>query len=117
MGKKQNWKENRKKWVEALRSGEYRQGSGSLRTYDDKFCCLGVLADLGKQDIAVNDEFPSPKFARDFVGMRTCSGDFRKNRIDGALWECNDERGWDFDQIADLIESEPEGLFLEIEEN
>jgi hypothetical protein len=33
-------------WIEALESGEYRQGRGSLRTYDDKYCCLGVACDL-----------------------------------------------------------------------
>jgi hypothetical protein len=35
-------------WVEALRSGEYRQGRGSLRIPGGrgKYCCLGVLADL-----------------------------------------------------------------------
>lgn len=29
-------------WVAALRSGEYKQGQGTLRR-GDKFCCLGVL--------------------------------------------------------------------------
>lgn len=32
-------------WCEALESGKYKQGTGSLRC-DDEFCCLGVLADL-----------------------------------------------------------------------
>ena len=36
----------KKKWVAALRSGEYRQGTGRLRSKDDRFCCLGVLCDL-----------------------------------------------------------------------
>ncbi len=31
------------KWVEALRSGEYKQGIGLLRDCDGGFCCLGVL--------------------------------------------------------------------------
>ena len=34
------------KWVEALRSGKYEQGRDVLRTTDNKFCCLGVLADI-----------------------------------------------------------------------
>ncbi len=34
------------KWVEALRSGEYEQGNGVLRSVNDKFCCLGVLFDV-----------------------------------------------------------------------
>lgn len=33
-------------WVAALRSGEYRKGTGALRDSDDNFCCLGVLCDL-----------------------------------------------------------------------
>ena len=33
------------KWVAALRSGEYKQGRGQLRS-EDLFCCLGVLCDL-----------------------------------------------------------------------
>lgn len=32
-------------WVLALRSGEYQQGIGFLRTINDRFCCLGVKAD------------------------------------------------------------------------
>jgi hypothetical protein len=34
-----------KKWVDALRSGEYRQARAVLRD-GDSFCCLGVLCDL-----------------------------------------------------------------------
>jgi hypothetical protein len=32
----------KKKWIEALRSGEYEQTHGQL-SHDNKFCCLGVL--------------------------------------------------------------------------
>lgn len=35
----------KKKWLKALRSGEYKQGSGQLRS-DDRYCCLGVLCDI-----------------------------------------------------------------------
>jgi hypothetical protein len=42
--------ENRKKWVQALRSGKYRQGSGTLRRWVDgtetAYCCLGVACDV-----------------------------------------------------------------------
>ena len=38
------------KWLNALRSGEYAQGSGVLRDPEDKFCCLGVLTDLVIKD-------------------------------------------------------------------
>lgn len=38
------------KWLKALRSGEYKQGKGALKTNDDKFCCLGVLCDLYQKE-------------------------------------------------------------------
>lgn len=41
------------KWVEALESGEYEQGVGTLRrtTFDgNKFCCLGVLCDIAVKE-------------------------------------------------------------------
>ena len=35
----------KKKWVAALRSGEYQQGQG-LMCHEGKYCCLGVLCDI-----------------------------------------------------------------------
>lgn len=32
-------------WVEALRSGKYKQGKLALKT-EDGYCCLGVLCDI-----------------------------------------------------------------------
>ena len=34
------------KWLAALRSGEYKQGTQILKSIENKFCCLGVLCDL-----------------------------------------------------------------------
>ena len=34
------------KWVEALRSGQFKQGEGYLKTRDGCNCCLGVLAEI-----------------------------------------------------------------------
>ncbi len=39
------------KWLEALRSGEYRQTKGTLRRPGDRFCCLGVLSDLYTKEV------------------------------------------------------------------
>lgn len=33
-------------WLDALRSGEYKQGRNVLRDKNDNYCCLGVLTDL-----------------------------------------------------------------------
>jgi hypothetical protein len=37
------------RWVAALRSGEYKQGKGTLRPAENKYCCWGVLCDLHRQ--------------------------------------------------------------------
>jgi hypothetical protein len=39
----------KKKWVEALRSGEFEQGQGAL-CRDGKYCCLGVLSELAVRE-------------------------------------------------------------------
>jgi len=39
-------KDIKDKWIKALRSGNYEQGKSSLRSLDNKFCCLGVLCDI-----------------------------------------------------------------------
>lgn len=38
--------ELKQKWLGALRSGQYQQGTGVLRDKFDRFCCLGVLCDV-----------------------------------------------------------------------
>jgi hypothetical protein len=40
-------KEWARKWVEALRSGKYKQGQHHLK-WNNTFCCLGVLCDISK---------------------------------------------------------------------
>lgn len=37
-------------WIDALRSGKYKQGLGKLRD-SNNFCCLGVLCDLYDPDL------------------------------------------------------------------
>lgn len=40
-------------WVTALRSGEYEQGTGCLNKLvdgEERYCCLGVLADLAARE-------------------------------------------------------------------
>lgn len=92
-------------WVDALRSGKYKQGRGRLRSLDDKFCCLGVLCDLGDQKAWVQGEssfcyrdFCSllPTTVRDIVGLT----DFDLT----ALMKLNDSQGKSFEEIANYIE-------------
>lgn len=45
--------EIKEKWVAALRSGEYTQATGYLRTKEG-FCCLGVLCDIVQEDVGMH---------------------------------------------------------------
>lgn len=64
--------EIKQKWLDALRSGEYKQGKGRLRDGNGAYCCLGVLqmrtdGDVEKSNIMVNSEMlplqmPTPDY-------------------------------------------------------
>jgi hypothetical protein len=47
--------EIKEKWIAALRSGEYKQGTAHLNN-KGKFCCLGVLCDLAVKEGEVEVE-------------------------------------------------------------
>lgn len=51
-------------WVQALRSGEYRQGQRTMRTNDGAFCCLGVLCDIHAK--ATGGEWSEPNDSNDW---------------------------------------------------
>ena len=106
-----------KKWVEALRSGKYKRGEGKLRE-GDYFCCLGVLTDIAVQE-GVIQQFPDkcylPLELKAWSGLNDTAGTYyRESRDDlsglDSLASQNDH-GKSFAEIADIIESMPEGLF------
>lgn len=43
--------EIKQKWSEALRSGDYKQGKHCLKNTDNEYCCLGVLAEITKDEL------------------------------------------------------------------
>lgn len=122
--------ENAKKWVKALRSGEYAQGRDVLVTVGkqyDKFCCLGVACELYQQEVGTlrveevgyelsynGNSFSLPPVVKRWLGLRTDDGQVKvKKEKDQKLdlVHLNDNQRWSFRRIADFIESEPEGLF------
>lgn len=50
----------KKQWIVALRSGEYEQTDGVLRSRDGRYCCMGVAANLlnpeGWQERSMTDD-------------------------------------------------------------
>ena len=114
---KEEQKENRKKWVAALRSGEYKQTTNALRN-DKGFCCLGVACDIsglgGWGFYNAEGEYPYsrynaliylPNIVRSWLGLHKNDGEYDAT----SLTEDNDA-GRTFQDIADIVESEPEGL-------
>lgn len=47
----------KEQWINALRSGDYKQGTGQLRNDNNEFCCLGVLADVECLTWYPNEEY------------------------------------------------------------
>lgn len=122
-------KANRAKWVAALRSGEYEQTDGAL--HDQRgFCCLGVACEVigvewvqtildGRIAYSANGETTVlPKAVQDAFGLNDDSGDYimggdgEGGYCRNSLADLNDG-GTTFLEIADLIESGPEGLFID----
>ena len=102
------------KWIAALRSDNYQQGSGTLRTNDNKFCCLGVLCDIvdpaGWDDNdAVHFYSYSYSYEGDWNGLVPPANLTAKlGLLDGevdTLTELNDSARLTFSEIADWIEA------------
>lgn len=105
-------------WVAALRSGEYKQVRGRLRTSDNAFCCLGVLCNLHAQahpDIAAaqryateymgSGDMPSPTVVRWAALPDQWGGNVVIGGTAAELTTHNDY-GRTFNEIADAIEAQ-----------
>jgi hypothetical protein len=112
-------KQNRKLWIEALRSGKYQQTKSQL-TDRMGHCCLGVACIVaGKTNREIEDDNNLDNFPEvmDFFGLRYPEGEYGGYpEVDGSSLVChNDDDDNTFDEIANIIESEPPGLFIESE--
>lgn len=121
------------RWVTALRSDKFDQGTDNL-CKDGRFCCLGVLCELYMDEFDLADEFSEPALVKDkhgeerevvyyggaddllpnevqeWAGMQTHNGTIVQvqDKIwdnDTSLAELNDD-GMSFKDIADIIEKE-----------
>ena len=147
--------ENAQAWVDALRSGDYEQGTSFLHTVEadySLFCCLGVACDLfataypeagawvkmssttrtdalfdaAKKFVTISDVALKnlPLEVCDWLGLAPITHPdlstwghnkfVEFNNGSDSLIRLNDGELYTFDQIADVIESEPSGLFREV---
>lgn len=116
--------ENRRaKWLDALRSGSYRQGKSSLHSTLGtvrSFCCLGVACDVIKDELKGNwivenntdvvFKCPSPVgdyTCRLFTSLDPAVMDMLglNQTIEAELIDLNDRYDCDFDTIARAIEA------------
>lgn len=95
----------KKKWLKALRSGEYQQGIGELKSIDGKYCCLGVAAEVcGATRIKKLEFIKKGNKIRGITKIpNLLIGDRASNSIVYKLSTMNDE-GESFKKIANYIE-------------
>jgi hypothetical protein len=88
------------KWLEALRSGEYKQGAERLYTEEtDTYCCLGVLNKV------CNLESCSTVYLRGNKVPNMLNLDVTPDiTLTTILTNMNDAQGKSFNEIADWIE-------------
>lgn len=107
-------------WLEALESGEYKQGVGLL-SFEGEYCCLGVLCEVAMKNglglevetHANNEKWYDgeagvlPEIAKEWIGMKSNSGNYGKDK---ELTADNDN-GKTFKQIARIIRKNKKSLF------
>ena len=84
-------KDKKKRWIKALRSGKYKQGTERLKPTQDTFCCLGVAKEIGLCENSKHrpTQLVSPNFLPTFIQKE--------------LAHFNDCEEWSFKQIANWI--------------
>ena len=116
---------NQQKWVDALRSGQYKQArfvlhSQILHNGENSYCCLGVACVIAEQNgVIVRRKFDEQLIGGslydqpdvlDWLKMKTIVGTYGYTDAK-SLALCNDYEGMDFNQIADEIERNADTLF------
>ena len=102
--------EIKQRWIEALRSGEYKQGKGRLHM-GDEFCCLGVLCEILDTPSVIHQATGAKAYDGETaylpysVAQKCDLCDTRGGLVDSttSLSQIND-RGNSFTTIADIIE-------------
>ena len=108
-----------KKWAAALRSGKYKQTTGSLKN-EEGYCCLGVLASISpwknaytrmKSKLGSTNEVLPLKIQK-WADMSYPTGRFPNKESILGIQELSskNDAGASFEKIAKLIEKHTEEL-------
>lgn len=123
-------KEVRNLWIADLEANGDKQGKGSLHNLQtNTYCCLGRLCVLAvahgvipepveSESLMVYDFKRSklPDKVRKWAGLSSVDGNFSSAYLDNSLyggmnlWRLNDRWDYSFQEIANVIRSEPPGL-------
>lgn len=82
--------EIKKLWVDALRSGEYKQGYNALKPSNETYCCLGVLCDVHRKVTGEGDWRAVDAVSMNSNGAATCIGNYAYVSSDGKENEALD---------------------------
>ncbi len=99
-------------WVAALRSGDYSQATGQLAR-NGEYCCLGVACSVAVQANVIGwfsgdyGDLSTYPQVQEFFGLASGAATYGGR----SLIDDNDDARKSFAEIADIIESRPEGLF------
>lgn len=99
-------------WVDALESGQYKQGKEQLGDAKSGFCCLGVGCNV--LGIEYNPHSEISKVLAEKTGLAHEYGKFTTGEYFGLdrLTTINDETNAGFKRIAKLIKNHPDWLFI-----
>ncbi len=104
----------KKEWIAALRSDEFKQTTGQLKT-DSGFCCLGVLCELymrkhggewTRDNKFENYSAALPYSVREWAGLHSGDPIVSAGGAREPLSNANDVLKYPFSKIADIIEEQ-----------
>lgn len=108
-------------WVDALRSGKYKQGTGQLLEVTGVYtvhCCLGVLCDIASAGGVIStsrnefgtkydkEHYTLPAKVVEWAGLDNNDPTVTWEHYQRTLSQINDSGEANFNDIADLIESQ-----------
>lgn len=116
--------EPQKRWVAALRGGEFKQCRGQL-SKNGGYCCLGVVCEIFREELSLekheltfgdgysyNESYQYlPCKVKEYLALNTTEGYFRKKDGKGEYLSNLNDDGASFEEIADIIEENADQIF------